>query len=316
MSDDIKLSRPDLALDPIHDDRHDLADNPFSRESIPYTIVLPEEGIAAFTYTWVNKAGEAGAALAIFGPGVGDEPIQQRLPDRKVPDDMNFANWQIENFSMRQDLKFKHADVRWETELATIEFSFDALHPPYAYGSHKDGCPQYTAINRIEQSGKTKGKISFKDRVIEFDSFSHRDHSWGSRVWEAFHTYNWYEGQSADGSIVVHYWRYFALGRENLRGYVVKDGVMAEVSAIQTDVQFNDDLWHQSVSTVLTDELGRKTTIEAAFYAHHTLPPAESCVLREGAARASYDGQEGIGWMEVYWSTEYLNFFKKNGPIK
>ena len=114
MFDDIKLSRPDLAIDPVHDNRHALDDVPFARESIPYIVVLPEEGIKAFIYTWVNKESEAGAALAIFGPGVGDEPIQQRLPDRKVPEDMDFSNWQIDSFSLRQDLEFKHADIRWE----------------------------------------------------------------------------------------------------------------------------------------------------------------------------------------------------------
>lgn len=315
MYDDIKLSRDNLAIDPIHDDRHTLPENPFARESIPYTIVLPDEGIAAFTYTWVNKASEAGAAMAIFGPGIG-EPIQQRLADRPVAKDMNFGNWQIDGFSMRQDLQFKNADVRWQTDTATIEFNFQALHPPYAYGSHKDGCPSYTAVNRIEQSGRTQGSIKLADREIQFDTFVHRDHSWGTRVWEAFHNYNWYEGQSADGNTVVHYWRYFALGRENLRGYVVKDGVMAEISSIETDVVFNDALWQQKLVTVLQDELGRQTTIEAEFYAHYALHPADSCVLREGAARASYDGKDGIGWMEVYWPSAYIDFFDKNGPIK
>ncbi|RUT76910.1 hypothetical protein EHM94_17920 [Marinobacter sp. NP-6] len=315
MFNDIKLSRPNLEIDPVHDDRHSLPENPFARESIPYTIVLPEEGIAAFTYTWVNKAGEAGAAMAIFGPGI-DEPVQQRLADRRVPDDMSFADWKIDKFSMRQDLQFKHADVRWETDVATIEFNFQALHPPYAYGAHKDGCPAYTAVNRIEQSGRTRGSIKLADREISFDTFVHRDHSWGTRVWEAFHTYNWFEGQSADGQTVVHYWRYFALGRENLRGYVVKDGVMAEVSAIETDVEFDDSLWHKKLTTLLTDELGRNTRIEAEFYAHYALPPSEHCVLREGAARANYDGKNGVGWMEVYWPSAYIDFVDKNGPLK
>ena len=315
MPTNIKLSRPDLAIEPKHDDRHTLPENPFARESIPYTIVLAEEGIAAFTYTWVNKAGEAGAALAIFGPGVGGEPIQQRLADRKVSDDMDFSNWQIENFSMRQDLKFQHADISWKTDNASIEFSFEALHPPYAYGSHKDGCPTYTAVNRIEQSGRTKGKISFNNREIAFDTLIHRDHSWGCRVWEAFQTYNWFEGQSKDGNTVVHYWRYFALGKENLRGYVVKNGEMAEITHIETEVQFSDALWQQSLNTTLQDELGRTTTITTEFFAHYALHPADSCVLREAAGKANFDGQEGVGWLEVFWPSDYIEFFQKN-PIK
>lgn len=316
MYDKIKLARADLAIDPIHDNRHELPNVQFARESIPYTLHLPDEGIAAFTYTWVNKAGEAGAALAIFGPGVGEEPIQQRLPDRKVPNDMDFSDWEIENYSLKQDLKFQHADVRWETEQATVEFSFDALHPPYAYGSHKDGCPSFTAINRIEQAGRAVGKFVIHGREVPFDAFAHRDHSWGTRVWGAFQHYNWFEGKSADGQISIHYWHYFALGRYNLRGYVCKEGVLAEITDIKTDVQFDQALWQQSMTTTVYDELGRTTSVTAEFYAHHPLIPEPEIELREGAARASYDGEDGYAWLEVCWPADYLKFVNKNGPLE
>lgn len=310
----IKLSRETLAIDPSHDDRHTLPNTPFARESIPYTIVLPEEGIAAFTYTWVNGESEAGAAMALFGPGIG-EPIQQRLADRPVDKAMDFSNWAIDGFLMRQDLRFEKAEIAWVTDTASIEFDFTALHPPYAYGSHKDGCPSYTAHNRIEQSGRTQGVIRLPDRNIAFNTFAHRDHSWGTRVWEAFHHYNWFEGQSSDGSIIVHYWRYFALGRENLRGYVVKDGVMAEIRHIETDVVFNSKLWQEHIDTRLIDELDRETHISADFYAHYALHPADTSVLREGAASAEFDGKPGVGWMEVYWPSSYLDFFDKTPDI-
>ena len=228
---------------------------------------------------------------------------------------MDFSDWQIENYSLKQDLKFQHADVCWKTDEATIEFSFDALHPPYAYGSHKDGCPGYTAVNRIEQAGRAKGRFVLNGKETIFDAFAHRDHSWGSRVWGAFQHYNWFEGKSADGCVSVHYWRYFALGRDNLRGYVCKDGILAEITDIKTDVQFDRDLWQQSLKTTVYDEAGRETEIVAAFYGHYPLIPDPDIVLREGAARATYDGQPGFAWLEVCWPADYLEFVNKNGPF-
>src|SRR3546814_2741212 len=69
---------PDMEIDVVHDGRHKLPDVAMGRESIPYIVVLPEHQIAFFTYTWVSKDSVAGAALAVFGPGVGGDPIQQR----------------------------------------------------------------------------------------------------------------------------------------------------------------------------------------------------------------------------------------------
>src|SRR3546814_18745026 len=86
-----RSAEPDMEVDVVHDGRHVLPDVAMGRESIPYIVVLPEHRIAFFTYTWVSKDSVAGAALAVFGPGVGDEPIQQRLADRPVSPDMGRA---------------------------------------------------------------------------------------------------------------------------------------------------------------------------------------------------------------------------------
>ncbi len=312
MYNEVKLSRPSLAIDSLHDGRHALSHAAIARESIPYLIHLPQEGLATFTYTWVNGAGEAGAAFALFGPGVGDQPIQQKLPDRLVSDDMNFSDWQIEKFSMQQDLKFKDAKVRWETPEASIDFEFSALHPPYAYGSNKDGCPPYAATDRVEQSGRVKGTLELNGKTVAFDTVGHRDHSWGTRVWSTFQYYNWFQGQSEDGAIAVHYWRFFALGREHLRGYVLKDGLMAEVVGLQTEVVFDDKLQQQTLMSTIVDDAGRTTELRAEFYAHYTLLPVPETSLREGAAKASYDGAPGVGWMEVGWPTQYLELLAES----
>lgn len=311
--DNISLARPGLIVDFKHDNRHNLPDVPSARESSPYLIHLPDEGIAAFTYTWVNKAGKGGAALAIFGPGVGSLPIEQRVADRPVPADMDWSAWQVGNFSMRQDLAFGHADLAWTSEAATIEFAFDAFHPPYAYGSHRDGCPSYAALDRIEQSGRVAGNLRIADRTIAFDTVGHRDHSWGTRDWGAFQHYNWFQGQSANG-VSVHWWRFWALGREHLRGYVFKDQLLAEVTEVRSELRFDDQLWQQTLVATVSDEAGRDTEVCANFYAHYTLIPDTRLNLREGAARATFDGKPGLGWLEVAWPPAYLEHVAKNGP--
>ncbi|MDB5577855.1 MAG: hypothetical protein JWR80_3031 [Bradyrhizobium sp.] len=310
---DAKLARPGLAVDLAHDNRHRLPDSPIARESMPMMINLPELGIAGFTYTWVNGASEAGAMLALFGPGIGEEPIQVRLPDRRVPPEMDFGDWNIDGFTVRHDLKFGSCDVLWDSPEAKFDLKFEAFHPPYAYGANKDGCPSYTATDRIEQSGTLKGTITVGGKTHVVDGLGHRDHSWGTRDWGAFQHYNWFEGQTADG-VAVHFWRFIALGQIHLRGYVFKDDLLAEVTDVDFQMTYSDDLWQQKMVATISDEAGRETEVIADFYTHYTLIPSDVLHLREGAARTTYDGRPGIGWMECAWAPSYLAYVAANGP--
>lgn len=307
-----QMASPDLSVDAVHDGRHALDSKPFARESIPYILVLPDEGIALFTYTWVSKDSVAGSALAVFGPGVGAEPIEQRLADRPVPADMNFDNWVMEGFSLKQDLKFDKAHVRWQTPAATVDFSFEASHPPYAYGSHRQGCPKYAADNRIEQGGRAQGTLTLGDRVISFDTTSHRDHSWGTRDWFAIQHYEWFVGQAGD-DISMHFWRYQALGQTLNRGFVFKNGLMAAVADVEISVEFDKDFRQQHYTAKVTDDVGRTTELSTQVFGHYTLVPDPGFHLRESGGRATIDGKPGTGWLEIGWPKSYLDHINKYG---
>ena len=307
MFENARLSRATLAVDPVHDGRHKLrGDRPLDRESIPILVNLPEEHIAFFTYTWVNSAGDAGAVLAIFGHGVGDAPIQIGLPDRRVPDDMDFSDWTIEGFSMKQDLKFGHADVSWQSEGVSLNFTFDGFHPPYAYSANAEGCPAYCADDRIEQSGRVRGTLTIGERVINFDATGHRDHSWGTRDWLAFQNYRWFHGQ-VGADCAVHFWHLHALGSTKLYGYVFKDGLMAEVSDIVFTWQHDEQFRQTVLDATLTDEAGRSTAVHVDFFGQFPLVPHPELILMEGAGNAVIDGRAGAGWMEVAWPRAYLD---------
>ncbi len=307
MFDKANYSRDSLRVDTVHDNRHALPDLDTARESIPYTFHVPELGIAGLTYTWVSHKGEAGAAMALFGPGIGAQPVAQYLADRPVPNDMDFANWHIEGFQMKQDLAFQKAEIRWQGDDVLLEFRFEGSHPPYAYSSHADGCPAYAAHDRIEQSGRCQGKIVIAGNETRFDGMAHRDHSWGTRDWNAFQHYNWFHGQTADGQIAIHYLRCLALGREIIRGYIFKDNTLAEIVSVNSNVHYDDRLIQQQLYTRIVDDLGRSITAEADFYAHHSMNASPTWQLREGAASARFDGQQGLAWVECGWPISYLD---------
>jgi hypothetical protein len=313
MFNNMVLAEPEMAIDVVHDGRHVLPQVAHGRESIPYIVVLPEEQIAFFTYTWVSADGNAGAALAVFGPGVGGAPIQQGLADRPVPKDMNFDNWVIDGFTMQQDLQMDKAHIRWETPEAMVEFDFEAFHPAYAYGSDPRGCPSYCATDRIEQAGSVKGTLRLGDRVIEFDATGHRDHSWGTRDWIPFQQYEWFVGQVGT-DISVHFWNLNALGKRQVRGYVYKDGLMSRIDTVDVDVTYDDQYWQTGYTATVVDVAGRSTTIETEVFGCHTLQPHPELSLNESGGRAVIDGKTGVGWMECAWPTSYLEHIRANGP--
>lgn len=307
-----QLFRADMTIDAVHDGRHVLPDLPLMRESIPYCVVIPEEEIALFTYTWVDREGMAGAAMGVWGRGLGSDPISVRLPDRKVPDNMGFDDWRIDDFRMAQDLKFGRAEVSWSSPEAQIDFTFEAFHPPYAYSSHRDGCPSYAANDRIEQSGRVTGTLIVNGRTIEFTTSGHRDHSWGRRDWDALHYYRWLQAQSTD-QYSVHFWEFYALGKRQVRGYVYKHGLMAEITDLSVDWQGDSSLNQKSFQCDIVDEAGRTTRVEAQVFGVFPLPASASFVLNEGAAHISIDGNAGSGWMEMGWPTAYLEHIGSTG---
>lgn len=312
MFDTVELTRPDLTVSAENDGRHKLDPrNPQDRESIPVIVHLPEEGIAFFTYTWVNSAGEAGAAISLFGPGVGPEQIMIGLPDRKVLDTMDFSGWKIDDFEMEQDLAFRKARFRFHNDRIELDFTFDGAHPPYAYGATAGGCPAYCATDRIEQSGRAWGRVVIDGRETTFDTTGHRDHSWGVRDWKAMQNYRWFQSQAGPDT-AVHFWHLNALGETRLMGYVLKGGLMAEVTDVVVEIDFDDRFIQQKLAATVTDEAGRITQVSADFYAHGVLIPAPELTLNESAARVVIDGKPGVGWLEHAWPSDYLAHIRAN----
>lgn len=302
-----------LILDPVHDGRHVLRKEPKARESVPYLLNLPEEGLALFTYTWVNQASEAGAVLAIFGPSIGAQPIVEAVPDRPVPADMNMSDWRVGGLALSQDLKFDQARVRWKSDKVDLDLNFEAMHPPYAYGSDERGCMGYVADDRIEQSGRAVGTLKIGDRVIKFDTTGHRDHSWGTRDWHVFQHYKWVQAQ-AGKDLSVHFWIVEAMGRTELRGYVFKANRMALVTAVDFNFDYTGKLDPTRWSATVTDADGRVTTIKTEVVSRFQLYPDPACCLNENAGSAVIDGQPGVAWVEMFWPDAYRNHLGAVGP--
>lgn len=296
--------RPIPVLDPRNDGRHALRDLPLERESIPYIVALPELGLATCIYTWVTRDNLAGAAFAVCGPAVGEQALIEMVDGVAVGPDLDFDNWNVGPVHLEQDLKLRTARVRAKGARIELDAVFEAMHPAYAYGFHPEGCPDYAATDRLEQAGRLRGTVKVDGKAYEFNGTGARDHSWGTRDWDHPQHWKWLHAQAGDTA--VHFWQIAAGGRTDLRGYVSRDGLMAEVAAV--DVAFETDAryFQKRIRAAVRDTAGRETRVSGEYFGHFTLPPVPSCTLVEAGMRCDIDGKAGSGWTEFMWPTEYL----------
>jgi len=294
---------PPLAA--AHDARHRLRADALARESLVFMLQLPESGLAAFVYTWVNGLGKAGSAFVVYGSEVG-EAVTDFIDGEPVGEEQGFDDWQVGKVTVRHGKPFETAEVIVAPGgRASLEYRFEAVHPPYNYGSHRDGCPGWVADDRIEQSGRVTGVLTLDGRAIPFERWSNRDHSRGTRDWYFSQHWKWLEAQ-AGPDLVVHFWEVEALGRKVLRGYVLRDGLMAEVTGV--DVRFEHDarLAHTAVVADVRDELGRSTLVEGRTFALYPFVVSPQVTLNEGSMSMTIDGAPGVGHVEMCWPSAYL----------
>lgn len=305
MVDKAGLESPERRIDPRHDGRHVLRADALARESLVFMLQLPEQDVACFVYTWVNGLGKAGSAFVIYGPAVG-EPIVDMCDGIDVSPAAGFDDWQVGRVRVSHGRPFQDAGVQVAAGgRAELDYRFEAVHPAYAYGGHRDGCPGWVAEDRIEQSGKVSGVLTLDGKQIPFETMGHRDHSWGTRDWFFSQHWKWLEAQ-AGPDLVVHFWQVEALGRTVLRGYVQRDGRLAELEAVDVSFEHDERLAHTSVRALVRDELGRSTEVIGRTFALYPFVVSPLVMLNEGSMVVTIDGHPGVGHVEMCWPTDYL----------
>lgn len=305
--EDISTDIPPVADE--HDDRHRLRPAAHGREAAAFMFQLPDEGIAGFLYPWVNNQGMAGSAVCLFGPAI-ETPIKERFEDMPVPDTMTFHDWSTRGFTMKLGEPHRGVDLSFKGQRVQIECHYEAIHPPYAFSSHEDGCPSYYADDRTEQHGHLTGTLTVDGKSYVLDTFMQRDHSWGTRIWGLNQHYKWFHATTAESA--VHFFEMQSFGRTLLRGYVYKEGRMAEIRSVAYDFVYDANMHHEAIDVIATDADGRRTRIDSQVYAKFQYDVDPMIVLNEGGTTVEIDGVPGSGWCEFCWNRPYYDFAKQH----
>lgn len=301
-----------IPLEAGGEDRHVFfdagADENF-RESLAYLLPLPDLGLGIIVYTFVHAAGRdgmgrAGSMAIVYGPGV-DKTVSEVTDGILVPDAMDFDDWCVGHITLSATRDMMTTQLRFAGDRIVLEYRFEGINPPFAFVRHPGGCPSWLADDRTEQGGRVVGSLTLDGERHEFDTFGHRDHSWGMRDWGGATHWKWWNIMAPDRSI--HLMELQFLGRTTLHGYVHRDGVTSVITGYDIHHELDGQLMHTALDGTITDEDGRSTRIRTWRGADLHWPVSPHLTLHEASMHAEIEGVPGAAYIEMAWPPAYLD---------
>ncbi|OUC80287.1 DUF7064 domain-containing protein [Gordonia lacunae] len=283
--------------------RHDI-DGQFARESVAYCLILPEHGLMGHWYTWVNEAGVGGRAFVLHG--AGPDPIFFDHRDGLTVGSQDFDDWNLDGAVLRVGEPLRTAQARFESTDLAVEFTFEGIHPAFDYGSNAGGTPGYLAQNRYEQTGRIAGELRWGGETYAFDGPGHRDHSWGTRDWDAIHHYKWIAASGEDCSANLM-WT-MAEGEVDVNGYLFVDGLQSPVARASITTDYGDAFVQDVVRAEIVDEAGRSTALD--LDTRHTLARwdvSPTFNFSDTMFTGRLAGHEVRAYVEYTWPRAYLD---------
>jgi hypothetical protein len=290
-------------LKPEDDLRHRLPGGASERESLFFTLVMPDEELGVFVYTWVDRDSVAGRLVFVWGPD--ERPLAFDVT-RDVPmGDADFDDWRIDGLRLRHTDPLSAAEIRFRGEGVEIAYDFVGSHGAFDYARNKVGCPQWMARNRLEQSGIASGELRIGDRRMAFERPAHRDHSWGRRDWGMPQHWKWAAAQTASGG-ALNLFQSVVRGELATNGYVLRDGEPVGLVDARCRAEYDEDMTSRALRAELFDEAGGVTELELVRFSSVRLPAGPRTVVQEAACRGAIDGEPASGQLETLWPSSYL----------
>jgi hypothetical protein len=299
-------------VDPRHDLRHRPELGGRQRDSLFWQTVLPEHDLALQIYLFVTGTGAAGYNAALWGR---DGVVALERGGGRVPDEMDFDDFAVGGLTVRADGALRSSRVSVRGERLQVDLAFEGLHDAFTFRDNPDGLPTWFADDRIEQTGRVGGTVAFPGadgtpRTLDLGPLGHRDHSWGLRDWRAPQHWKWlvaYTSDPAAAATAVNGWIWQARGEWGFAGYVLREGRILPVRAIDQRTDYADGLRQRRLVATLHDVEGGATSLELDVFGVLPLPDDRSgTMILEGACRAAIDGVAGVGQFETEWPLDYF----------
>ncbi|WP_250284653.1 DUF7064 domain-containing protein [Frankia sp. CiP1_Cm_nod2] len=285
--------------------RHRVAPGVKTRDSLFWTLVLPDERIAAQVYVWTDGRGVAGRQVCVYFPD-RERNVVLGAFNVELGDASELDDWHCAGLYLRQPDPLRTAEIVFAGDEVSIDYRFEASHRPFSYRENPAGCPPWMAANRFEQAGRASGTLRIGERVIPFaDVWAHRDHSWGRRHWSAVQHWKWLAAGTPSGA-ELNAMFHIARGELGVNGYVLRGGEPVAIVDSRHHATYDRDMGQESLEAELTDAHGGTTHLWMRRYAILHLPVGSDTLMSEAACQVTIDGEAGAGQFETLWPRGYL----------
>jgi hypothetical protein len=284
--------------------RHPVATGQRGRDSLYFNLVLPERGLGAFVYTWVDHEGIAGRLVATWTAGEQAQVFD--IEHGITMGAADFDDWDIAGLRLRHTDPLRAAELTFASDEIELDYRFEGTHEAFDYRRNPIGSPTWMATNRFEQSGRVTGRLRAHGRDVALDDEpAHRDHSWGRRNWRMPQHWKWVVAETPDGH-GLNLFQWVAKGEVGTNGYVLRDGRPVGVTAADCRATYLDDMTSASLRATLLDDEGGTTELQLERFANIEMPVGASTILHEAACAAHIDGVRGGGQFETQWPAGYV----------
>ena len=283
---------------------------PHGRESFAWAVPIPDEGLLAFLYLARDANTGRYTRMVAIADGLTGNPLYRDIAaDLELDSGTDFDDCQVAGLHLRQPEPLTTAELSYVGDGVRIDVTMRALHEPFSWHDNRDGCADWIATDRYEQSVSTRGAIAVAGRTVQFDGMGHRDHSWGPRDWRPMQHWKWMNAATADGSTSLHAFVIFALGDRLVNGYVNRAGAVSPLTAIDVRTELDlSTMLHRRVHAVCTDHEGGQITLDATGVAGLAVP-ARHMRMNEVACVATLDDRPAIAHVEMGWPETYVREF-------
>ena len=317
------MSHPEVIPITAEDDQfHAFSTHPYETETFWASFHVPERGMGGWFYNqvlfnqsvcnggaWVWDAGVAPSRYEVFEHGLPlEDAASLDLRDVQLPNGNH-----LQALEPLRRYRVRYSDPgRFEADL-----ELDALRPPH---SHPIGVPPFWKGRHFDQAMHVTGQIVLDDEVIDIDSLSVRDHSWGPRPgprppgsapgakrreppdpvaagrppFSSFGIGYVFGTASAEEMFLAYTLPciYDGAPRDDVTtGYLVRDGRYGLlVDGTRRAVLDPETGWMRSITLEATDEHGRELTAVGTLVSHHG---AEG--LGTGYFHWEWNGASGYG---------------------
>jgi hypothetical protein len=290
--------------DLLHDEVS--AAGPHARESLLLTAPIPEEEPLVFLYLWREGGTKWGRFVFVGGPDMA-EPLCLSHADDVPFEGGGLRDFTVAGLHWRQPEAgaLTVAEVGFHGDGLDLEVRFEGIHEPFSWHDNADGCPDWVAHDRYEQSGLTRGRLRLGDREVEFTGAGHRDHSWGTRDWRYLQHWKWINAATPDGTASLHCMLMSVKGETLVNGYLNTGGVVSPIVTGEAHAELDDAMVHRAVTGVFTDELGRQMRLDARYAAGWSMPVAH-LLLNEIGMTGTLNGTPATVHVELGWPADYV----------